>query len=66
MSQTLIDLATGAQKVLAELIRYPGGYLRFSAPVSLDLYEGDELIEHYEEPGSFEETYFARELHGRQ
>ncbi len=66
VSQTLIDLATGAQKVLAELIRYPGGYLRFSSPVSLDHYEGDELIEHYEEPGTFEETYFARELHGEQ
>lgn len=66
VSQTLIDLTTGAQKMLAELVRYPGGYLRFSAAVSLDHYEGDKLVEHFEEPGSFEETYFARELHGDQ
>ena len=63
VSQTLIDVATGIQKVVAEMIRYPGGYLRFSAPVSFDHYEGDELIEHYEEPGSFEQTYFGRHLH---
>jgi hypothetical protein len=63
VSQTLIDLAKGAQKVIAEIIRYPGGYLRFSASIKMDHYEGDELIEHYEEPSTFEQTYFDRQLH---
>lgn len=63
VSQTLIDLAKGAQKVLAEIIRYPGGYLRFSAPVKMDHYEGDELVEHFEAPSTFEQTYFDRKLH---
>jgi len=66
VSQTLIDFTTGVKKVMAEMIRYPGGYLRFSGPVKLDCYVGDEVVEHYEEPGSFEETYFAHRLHGGQ
>ena len=66
VSQTLIDLTSGVKKVVAEMIRYPGGYLRFSGPVKLDCYQGDEVVEHYEETGSFEETYFAHHLHGEQ
>ena len=66
VSQRLRDLATGVQKLVAELIRYPGGYLRFAGPVRLDRYQGDELVEHYEEDGSFEQSFFARELHGEQ
>ena len=54
------------QKIVAELLRYPGGYLRFSGPVSLDRYQGGELVEHYEETGSFEECYQASEIHGDQ
>ena len=46
VSQKNLDLATGLQKVVAEIIRYPGGYLRFSGPVSLDRYQGDEVVEH--------------------
>jgi hypothetical protein len=64
VSQTLIDLTSGVKKLVAEMIRHPGGYLRFSGPVTLDRYEGDEVVEHYEEPGSFEETSFAHHLHG--
>ncbi len=64
VSQTLIDFASGVQKLVAEIIRYPGGYLRFSGPVILDRYRGDEVVEHYEEPGSFEQCYWQRDIHG--
>ena len=64
VSQKNLDLATGFQKVVAEILRYPGGYLRFSGPVSLDRYQGERVIEHFEELGSFEQCYFGRELHG--
>jgi hypothetical protein len=63
VTQKFLDLTTGLQKVAAELIRYPGGYLRFSALVSLDCYEGDEVVEHYEDEGVFEQMYFARHIH---
>jgi hypothetical protein len=66
VSQKLLDLATGLQKLAAEIIRYPGGYLRFSGPVSLDRYQGGKVVEHYEEIGSFEQCYFARDIHGEQ
>jgi hypothetical protein len=64
VSQKLLDLTSGIQKLAAELIRYPGGYLRFLALVSLDCYQGNEIVEHYEETGFFEECYFASEIHG--
>ncbi len=63
VTQKFLDLTTGVQKLVAELIRYPGGYLRFSGPVSLDCYQGGELVEHFEETGSFEECYQASEIH---
>ena len=66
VSQTLIDFASGVQKLVAEIIRYPGGYLRFSGPVVLDRYNGDELVEHYEAPGSFEQCYWQRDIHGER
>jgi hypothetical protein len=66
VSQRSLDLATGLRKVLAEIIRYPGGYLRFSGPVSLDRYDGEEVVEHLEEIGSFEQCYFGRDIHGEQ
>jgi len=66
VSQKNLDLATGVRKVLAQIIRYPGGYLRFSAPVSLDRYDGEHLVEHFEELGSFEQCYFGHEMHGGQ
>jgi hypothetical protein len=66
VSQTLIDFTSVVKKPLAVLIRYPGGYLRFSGPVRPDRYQGDEVVEHCEEPGSFEQTYFAHHLHGER
>jgi hypothetical protein len=64
VSQKNIDIVTGVKKLVAELVRYPGGYLRFSGPVSLDRLEGDEVVEHYEGAGSFEQNYFGQELRG--
>ena len=64
VSQKNLDLATGLRKVVAEIIRYPGGYLRFSGPVSLDRYQGEEVIEHVEELGSFEQNFYGHEIHG--
>ena len=66
VSQKNLDLATGLRKVVAEIIRYPGGYLRFSGPVSLDRYQGEEVVEHLEELGSFEQCYFGRDIHGEE
>jgi hypothetical protein len=63
VSEKLLDAATGIQKVIAKLIRYPGGYLRFAGPVVLERYRGDVLVENYEEVGSFEQMYLGRELH---
>ena len=54
------------QKLVAEIIRYPGGYLRFSGPVVLDRYEGGAIVEHYEAPGSFEQCYWQRDIHGER
>ena len=54
------------QKLVAEIIRYPGGYLRFSGPVVLDRYEGGKIVEHYEAPGSFEQCYWQRDIHGER
>ena len=66
VSQTLVDFAAGVQKIIAEIIRYPGGYLRFSGPVVLERYEGGEVAERYEEHGSFEECYWQRTIHGER
>ncbi len=66
VSQRLRDLATGFQRVLAELVRYPGGYLRFAGPTTLERYRGDELVERFEEAGSFEQSYLARDIHGER
>ncbi len=66
VSEMNIDLVTGVKKLMAKLVRYPGGYLRFSGPVSLDCCQGDEVIEHYEGTGSFEENFFGHKLHGDQ
>ena len=66
VSQTLIDFTSGVKKLVAEMIRYPGGFLRFSGPVTRHGYQGDDVVEHCKEPGSFEETYFAHHLHGAQ
>jgi hypothetical protein len=66
VSQKNLDLATGLRKVVAEIIRYPGGYLRFSGPVTLDRYQGKGVVEHLEELGSFEQNYYGHEMHGEQ
>ena len=66
VSQRMIDFTHGVQKLLAELIRYPGGYLRFAGPVTLDRYEGDEVVEHWEDLGSFEECYWQHGIHGEK
>jgi hypothetical protein len=61
-----VDLLPRAARLVAKVIRYPGGYLRLTGPVSLDRYQGDKLVEHCEETGSFEECYQASEIHGDQ
>jgi hypothetical protein len=66
VSQMNVDLLPGAARLVAKVIRYPGGYLRFAGPVSLDRYQGGVLVEHYEETGSFEQNFFGGELHGDQ
>jgi hypothetical protein len=62
VTQRFLDFTKGWQKVVGELIRYPGGYLRFSALVSMNCYQGDQRIEHYEKTGVFEQMYFARKI----
>jgi hypothetical protein len=66
VSQTLIEFASGMQKLLAEIVRYPGGYLRFTGPVALDHYRDGEVVEHHEQLGSFEECYWQRTIHGER
>ena len=66
VSQTVADYTSGLQKLVAEIIRYPLRYLRFSALVSLDRYQGDERSEHQEGPGVFEQMSFARHIHDEQ
>jgi hypothetical protein len=53
-------------RLVAKVIRYPGGYLRFTGPVSQDRYQGGKLVEHHEETASFEQNFFGGELHGDQ
>lgn len=64
VSQKNIDLVSGVKKLVAEIVRYPGGYLRFSGPVTLDVCEGENVVEHYEEGGTFEQPWFGEEIHG--
>jgi len=44
------------------MIRYPGGYLRFEALVTLDRYKGGQVVEHHETEGVFEQMYFGRHI----
>lgn len=46
-----VDFAKGWRKELLKLIRYPGGYMRFSAATSLNCYQEGKLAEHYEKTG---------------
>ena len=66
VSQTVADYTSGLQKLVAEIIRYPLRYLRFSALVSLDRYQGDKFAEHQEGPGVFEQMSFAHHIHEEQ
>jgi hypothetical protein len=66
VSQRIIDFTHGVQKLLAKLIRYPGGYLRFAGPVTLDRYEGGEVVEHWQDQGSFEQCYWQHTIHGEK
>ena len=66
VSQKVTDYTSGLQKLAAEMIRYPLGYQRFSALVSLDRYQGDELAEHQEGPAVFEQMSFAHHIHDEQ
>ena len=59
VTQRMLDFAKGWQRAVGELIRYPGGYLRFSALLDFKRYEGGELVEHLEQTGVFEQMYFA-------
>ena len=62
VSQKMLDFAKGWQKVAGEMIRYPGGYLRFEALVTLDCYKEGQVFEHYETEGVFEQMYFGRHI----
>jgi len=54
----------------ARLAASPEDYARFKLAKrhieQLDRYQGGELVEYYEKPGSFEECYQASEIHGDQ
>jgi hypothetical protein len=62
VSQKILDFAKGWQKTVGEIIRYPGGYLRFEALVTLDCYKGGQVVEHYEADGVFEQMYFGQKI----
>ena len=61
MTQRFLDFTKGWQKVVGELIRYPGGTC-LSALVSMNCYQGDQRIEHNEKTGVFEQMYFVRKI----
>jgi len=63
VAYTWIDFAKGWQKPLLKLIRYPGGYMRFTAATSLKCYQAGQLVEQYESTGAFEEIFYKREIH---
>ncbi len=48
---------------MIKLIRYPGGYMRFSAATSLNCYREGKLVEHHEKTGAFEQIFYKREIH---
>ncbi len=62
VSQKILDFAKGWQKAVGEMIRYPGGYLRFQALVTLECYKGGQVVEHYELEGVFEQMYFGQKI----
>lgn len=63
VAYTWIDFAKGWQKPLLKLIRYPGGYMRFTATTSLKCYQAGQLVEQYEATGAFEQIFYKREIH---
>ena len=63
VAYTWIDFAKGWQKPLLKLIRYPGGYMRFTAATSLKCYQAGNLVEQYESSGAFEEIFYKHEIH---
>jgi hypothetical protein len=55
----LIDAVRGFRKLLAELARFDGAYLRFTGDVQLERFVNGKLVEDVRDPGIWEMMYFG-------
>jgi hypothetical protein len=55
----LADTVTGFKHVLARIARVDGAYLRFSGSVTVERYDGGQLVEQASDPGIWELMYLG-------
>ncbi len=55
----LIETVGGFKRLLAELARFDGAYLRFTGNVQLERFVNGELVENVSDPGIWEMMYFG-------
>jgi hypothetical protein len=55
----MIDDLHGPKRVLAQLARFDGAYLRFAGTVEIVHHLGAELVEHYSNDAIWELMYFG-------
>jgi hypothetical protein len=59
LDQPFADTVTGLKHFLARIAHVDGAYLRFSGTVTVEKYEGDELVEKASDPGIWELMYLG-------
>lgn len=59
VDEELIETVSGFKRLLAELARFDGAYLRFTGNVQLERFVDGELVEDVSDPGIWEMMYFG-------
>jgi hypothetical protein len=59
VDEELIETVSGFKRLLAELARFDGSYLRFTGNVQLERFVEGELVEDVSDPGIWEMMYFG-------
>ncbi|HEX6626551.1 MAG TPA: hypothetical protein VF105_01235 [Gemmatimonadaceae bacterium] len=59
VNQKLIETVSGFKRLLAELARFDGAYLRFTGSVQLERFVNGGLVEDVSDPGIWEMMYFG-------
>jgi hypothetical protein len=59
VDEELIETVSGFKRLLAELARFDGAYLRFTGNVQLERFVNGEVVENVSDPGIWEMMYFG-------